>query len=135
MKLTVAASELDLVFMAMTNGALPGKIKYGSETQEVDENGNPLFTGKGLQCLRLDEDGVPNGADKTVSLTLRQPANISFGKLYRLSGKVDVIHYLSKNNRIAVSLKADSIKPHEPAPSNRPAVGTPSNNSGSKSEA
>ena len=95
MNLTVDAQALDLRFLATSEGILPVKTEYGTDKQKVDSAGRPLFSGAALQCVRLTNDGRPNGVDSSVSVSVRRAAELQFGHMYELAGSVTVIHYVA----------------------------------------
>lgn len=110
MKLTVNADQIPFIFTSLTEEQTqePKKV-FGTEEVKTDDEGNILYSMRSLQAVKMDDNGNPNGTDKSVSLNVRQPHPLGFLKSYVLVGNVTVTHYIN-NNRVAVSLTADSIK-------------------------
>ena len=87
---------------------LPPKKDFEGNPK-FDENGNALFNARAFQAVRII-DGKPAGAEDSVSLSLReQPGVVKFGQTLFLSGNITVVHYVTNNNRLGVSITADRL--------------------------
>lgn len=113
MRIIVPAHSLkDVLFMSMaTTDTMPPKTDYNTGEHKTAPNGKPLFNARGLQAIGTDQDGNASGADTSVTLALTQPTAIQLGMIYRLAGEVTITHYVQSNNRLGVSIIADSVEP------------------------
>lgn len=104
--------KFEAIFMAMASEAvLPPKNDMEGK-QKLSVDGKPLFNARALACVRM-VDGAPQGVDDSITLSLiEQPAGgITFGKVYRLSGPTLITPYVQNNNRLGMSIVAQSITP------------------------
>lgn len=112
MRIEVDAKHMEEIRVFATGaGELPPKKEYGTDQQKIDDSGKPLYSGRALSVLRM-HDGVPAGVDQSANVSLRTPARIEFGKIYRLTGKLTFVHYPA-NNFVNCSITADGIEPVE----------------------
>lgn len=90
-----------------------------TENQDIKEfegvvkkapNGKPVHRSN-LAAILLDESGTPARQDKNVTLALITPVEVQPGTYYALSGNVFVTPYNNAQNRVALSIIADSVTP------------------------
>lgn len=110
MKIEVDAKHMEEIRVFSTAaGELPPKKEYGTDQQKIDDQGHPIFSGRGLSVLRV-VNGTPQGMDQSVNVSLRSQQQIEFGKVYRLTGKLTFVHYPA-NNFVNCSITADGLEP------------------------
>jgi hypothetical protein len=80
----------------------------GEQITKTAPDGRPVFR-TALKALRVKENQI-NGEDNNVTLGLLTQPEIEAGKIYRLSGKTWITHYVTNNNRLGVSIIAETIK-------------------------
>lgn len=128
MKITTTASALSGSIKLMAT--LPQKASdaqaktfankdTGVVETKTDASGRPLYR-VDFNVLSLDENGVPVRQERDVTIAVVKPADVAAGVYYVLAGEVTVIHYVTNNGRLGVSIVADTIAPEsKPAQSNQ----------------
>ena len=109
----IETSNFDVLFLSM-GSAKPADFlpkKDGDGNPKLSPSGKPLFRASALRAIRMDQDGHPAGEDSSVSLAVEQPASITFGKLYKVSGKTFVTPYVNGDGRLGLSISAETIVP------------------------
>ena len=114
MNIQLSADALEVLVMSSGTTVLPPKKEFGSDKQKRDRNGNPIYDGRTLQVLRRDNQGQPCGIDQSVSVNLLEPAKVEFGRIYRLAGDLNIVHWSNKNGFVNATITATSLTPLTP---------------------
>ena len=83
----------------------------------MNTDGTPKLTSDGKQTFAtplnvLHWDGEKStGVVRNASVNVATPCAIEFGQIYRPVGTVRVVHYLTADKRLSVSLTCDDIEP------------------------
>jgi hypothetical protein len=119
MRLVVDGKDIDTEFYAKVNqkkDKLVPKSKRderGMDHPVYDEAGRPIYRTK-LYAVGLDKEGDQR-EEQNVTVGIVNPVDLRMGVTYRLKGEVAVVHYVTQDNRMGVSITAESVVPQTAA--------------------
>lgn len=118
MKLSVTAQSINTQ-MEIISISESSKDEFSPKQNYVDgkpagekltSDGRKIYGLRDVVVKTKNNDGSFK-ADKSVSISVKNPIDLADLTKYELTGEVEVTHYVQNTGRIAVSILADGIKP------------------------
>lgn len=105
----LVASEMIFMSLGQQHAVeMQAKKEFNSEDVKKAPNGKPLYKTQ-LAALRV-VDGVPQGAENNVTLSVVEPFDAQLGQTYICDGAVWITPY-ERGGRVAISVIAERMTP------------------------